>query len=993
MMAAKVAGTIHLKKATSTMDLDFFIVCSSLNSFLGSTGQVAYCSANAFLNAYAFMEEQNGDVGLSAIAWDSWKEVGMAARLTGTKQSPRAPQLPLRSEIQHYLFDWVADQEDGSKIYFKSLDPDRHWLIDEHRIMNFPTMPATGFLEILRSALSHLTGETRMELFDVYFLAPLVHSGDGTSELMVEISKKEKYYELSVKSIHKGDVHTHVAASAVINPTYEENGKAGTLSAIKKRLSELQTIEDDDSKRDNQTLRVGPRWKNLNGIQSAGDHGLAQINLPPRFSEDLRDYKLHPALLDTATSFMIGNFTGKGMFVPFSYKKITIYQDLTADFHSVARQKNSPERTGQSLEFDITLLSENGDQLVDIEGFTLVSVKAQPKEPGTKPPAVVLDHGITNKEGIDVFRRVLPARLPVVAISTRNIQAIQQKEEQARTAGSETETSVSGSRHQRPELSVAYTAPRTETETRLSEIWANFLGLEKVGIHDDFFELGVDSLQVITISSRIHREMDIKIPVSEFFNRTNVKGLAEFVADAAMDAAGHITHVEARESYPLSSAQKRLFIHQQLAPQSVAYNLPQVITFGGELDLERWQVAFDKLIQRHEILRTSFSLLDGEPVQTVLRQCRLKIACSDATQAGIGERVVEFIRPFNLGEAPLVRSHILHVDGKYYVWLFDIHHIASDATGIAILQQDLFALYDGEELEPLEIQYRDYAIWQHSLLESGALKVQEDYWNEALEGVEPGRSATLPYDFPRPAVMKYEGKDYAFVMDAELTGNFNKMGAEAGVTLFMNLLAVLYVMLYKYTGRTDMVVGSAIAGRSHADLEKLVGMFVNLLPIRFRLSPESSYLDVLEQIKEISLQAFANQDVQFESLVEALEIPVESYRNPLFDVCLNVQTYQQTQLDVDNINISEEGAREKGQASKFDLTLWANPVRERLIFNLEYSTELYKRETMEHFSRRLLDVIALVSERPDIEIQEIEIFTGIYDQQLTMPDDDADFDF
>ncbi|MCP5101763.1 MAG: non-ribosomal peptide synthetase, partial [bacterium] len=355
-----------------------------------------------------------------------------------------------------------------------------------------------------------------------------------------------------------------------------------------------------------------------------------------------------------------------------------------------------------------------------------------------------------------------------------------------------------------PEISIdsTITAPANHIEEELAAIWSELLQIEKekIGTDTGFFELGGHSLKATVLISRIHKALDVKIPLEEVFQRPTIKELAVFIKDAAVDRHVSIQVTGKEEYYVLSSAQKRLYILQQLNVNSTGYNMPYIFPLTGEIDRDRLEQTFKKLIQRHESLRTSFHMVENEPVQFVHESIEFEIE-----NLGINEKPPAFIRAFNLSLAPLLRVGLVEPSEGNPILLVDMHHIIADGASQEILQNEFMALYTGEELEPLRIQYKDYVRWQNSEAEKESIKEQETYWigefNEEIPVLD------LPVDSPRPAVQSFEGNMIRFTIAKEDEVRIRELAARSESTLFMVLLTMFNVLLSKLSSQEDIVVG------------------------------------------------------------------------------------------------------------------------------------------------------------------------------------------
>ncbi|MCP5052844.1 MAG: AMP-binding protein, partial [bacterium] len=525
-----------------------------------------------------------------------------------------------------------------------------------------------------------------------------------------------------------------------------------------------------------------------------------------------------------------------------------------------------------------------------------------------------------------------------------------------------------------------YTPPRDKIEEKLVTIWSEVLHIapESVGIDDNFFELGGHSLNGTLVISRIKKDLDVKIPLAEIFTATSIKKLADSVRDAEIDKYESIEPVEKRDYYPLSSAQKRLFFLETLAETRTGYNISNILWINGEFDLPCYDSTFRKLIGRHEALRTSFHQVGSRTFQKVHHEVPFKIEYISPRSGEESEKQYEplirdFIRPFDLSKAPLLRVGVVRQSPVRHLLMVDMHHIVSDGTSHELLMDDFASIFEGEELPPLRIQYKDFSLWQNRLFEGRRIKEQEAYWLEIFSPGTPIPRLNLPTDYQRPVVFNFKGDSHPFRLEGADAQRFRQLGTGRGVTLYINLLTALNVLLHKYTGQEDIIIGTGTMGRSHADLQRIIGIFINSLAMRNRPRSRKNYLELLWEIKNSSIHAFENQDFQLEELVNRLDLERDLSRNPLFDVVMVVQNFQRSQRRITGVTLEPYPAG--NDISKFDLTLYVYEGEEDIFFDLEYCTALFKEETILRISAHLLAVIRAVCENPRIDISQIDILS------------------
>ncbi|MCC2252766.1 condensation domain-containing protein, partial [Virgibacillus sp. AGTR] len=408
----------------------------------------------------------------------------------------------------------------------------------------------------------------------------------------------------------------------------------------------------------------------------------------------------------------------------------------------------------------------------------------------------------------------------------------------------------------------AYEAPQTTTQKKLVIIWQHVLGVDTIGIHDNFFDLGGHSLKATMVMGEIHKALEISVPLKEIFNRPTIQELSDYIeTEGLINPYEQIEPCEEKEYYQTSSAQKRMYTVQQLDQESTAYNMPAIFELEGEVNRERMEATFRQLIERHEVLRTSYKMVEGEIAQKIMSHLdfHLRVRTVDETDKTV--LVQNFIRPFSLEEAPLFRAEIMKSQGTNYL-LIDMHHIISDGVSMSILVQEFAKLYNGDKLDPLRIQYKDYAEWEQHYLQSGQMKKQARYWKEQFQDEVP--VLQLPYDFERPAFQRFEGDSISFTIDEATTKQLQELAKQEDVTMHMVLLSAFTIQLARYSGQEDIVVGVPIAGRPHADLQNIMGMFVNTLAMRHRPNKHKTFSEFLKEVKENSLQAYDNQNYQLE---------------------------------------------------------------------------------------------------------------------------------
>ncbi|WP_391204479.1 amino acid adenylation domain-containing protein [Psychrobacillus sp. L4] len=513
-----------------------------------------------------------------------------------------------------------------------------------------------------------------------------------------------------------------------------------------------------------------------------------------------------------------------------------------------------------------------------------------------------------------------------------------------------------------------YESPRNEVEEKLVEIWSETLGVKKIGINDNFFDLGGHSLNALTLISHIHKKLKREVQIKELFELPTIKSLSNFIENIRENEYSNIEKVGERETYEASSAQKRMFILQQYFIGSTAYNIPVFFELTGDVNKEKIERTFKALVARHEILRTYFANIEGRIVQIIdqFYDFKLNESISDKEIENI---INNFIRPFELDKASLFRVELIRNKDKFYL-LIDMHHIIIDGLSVTILMNEFKTLYEGGTLKPLKLQYKDFSAWQNNLLKNKEVGSQEEYWLNLFNDEIP--VLNLPYDYERPLLNTQDGAIVDFLIDENISAALKKLAKETGSTIHMVLMSAFNILLSKYSGQEDIIIGIPTAGRINVDLHNILGMFVNTLALRNKPKAEMKILDFLFEVKENSLKAYENQSYQFEVLVEKLNVDRDTNRNPLFDVMFNIIDKEST-IELENLTLKEFHFENK--TSKFDLTL--NVLEEDSIYKffIEYSPNLFKKETIEMMGNHFIRILYEIINKSQLKISEIDLLS------------------
>ena len=540
-----------------------------------------------------------------------------------------------------------------------------------------------------------------------------------------------------------------------------------------------------------------------------------------------------------------------------------------------------------------------------------------------------------------------------------------------------------------------YTSPRTETERMLCGIWSNVLKIEQVGIHDNFFEVGGHSLLATQLVSQMREVFGVEIALRTIFETPTVAGLAQQIETARATEkelqAPAILPVSRDGNLPLAFAQQRLWFLDQLETSSSLYNIATARRLKGRLNVSALVQSLNEIVRRHESLRTTFALLEEQPLQLISEAADFNLTVLDLSQLGESEANAEAQRhanaearqPFDLAQGPLFRARLLKLGAEEHVLLLTLHHIISDGWSIGILFRELAVLYNAfcaEEPAPLAeltVQYADYAAWQRHYLQGEVLERELEYWKEQLQGAPA--VLELPTDRPRPAAQSYAGAVEKISLPEELSEKLKELSQREGVTLFMTLLAAFQVLLSRYSGQQDVVVGTPIAGRTRAEEEALIGLFVNTLALRVDLSGGATFRQVLARVRETCLGAYAHQEIPFEKLVEELR-PERSLRHsPLFQVFFQLNTPRES---LTLSGVKSEPFKHQNETAKFDLTLVLNDTSDGLVGNLEYSTDLFDSSTATRIVNHLSTILSAAVAAPETPLHALPLLTQSEHQQL-----------
>jgi acyl carrier protein len=538
----------------------------------------------------------------------------------------------------------------------------------------------------------------------------------------------------------------------------------------------------------------------------------------------------------------------------------------------------------------------------------------------------------------------------------------------------------------RPELAEAWLAPRTPTEEVLVGIWTTVLGIERIGVHDNFFDLGGHSLMAVQVISRLRHVLQVEMPLYVLFDAPTVAGLALYI-EASRQAQQDVQVLPIvprprQGATPLSVVQEQLWHIAQLLPGLPLFHMPYAFRLTGALNVAALEQSFNEIIRRHEVLRTTFTTVDGSPVQTSASTWRLVLTVEDLRalpETAQEARAQELMRqvawqPFDLVHGPLLRVHLLHRGDQEHILLVTMHHIISDGWSIGVLAQELAVLYDAlshgdpSPLPALPIQYADFVHWQRQWQHSEARDAQLAYWQEQLR--DPLHVLELATDHPRTGALSLYTARQSLVFPETLSTALLQLSRRESSTLFMTLLAAFQVLLHSYTGQKDQRVATLVANRNRQEVEGLIGLFINTVLLRTDLSGDPAFREVLRRVRATTLAAYAHQDLPFEDLVQALEAERHLKRTSLCQVMLVLQNalLRPLQLPGLTLDVLETGQNILEPAltiTTFDIILVLHEKPSGLTCSCIYKTALFEAATIERMLEDFQHTLERVAAQPE----------------------------
>ena len=544
--------------------------------------------------------------------------------------------------------------------------------------------------------------------------------------------------------------------------------------------------------------------------------------------------------------------------------------------------------------------------------------------------------------------------------------------------------------------------PRNEVDEKLEKMFIKILNIDKVSIKDSFFDLGGDSLSAINLCVEIQSQFNTQLFVKDILEHPTIEEISDIISNNKdKTTVDKIEKVKKAEYYPVSNAQKRIYLASQtMGSDTVTYNIAGGVILDGKIDEKRLEESFKQLINRQESLRTSFELHGGDVVQRIHENVDFNIDVVDRQDTEIERELadeenrddLDFVKPFDLSKAPLIRAKLVKFANNKSVLLVDIHHIICDGTSLSIIIDEVCKFYNGESLPELSISYKDFAVYENNKFKNGKLKEAEEYWTNKFKGEIP--VLNMPTNYQRPVVQSFEGKKVYTKINKEKTEQIDKLAKKLGVTPYMIMLSCYYILLSKYTSQDDIVVGTPVVGRNNAETSNLVGMFVNTLALREKIDFNLSCKEFILATKNNLLEAYKYQTYPFNELVSKLNLKRDESRNPLFDTMFIYQSNIFRDIKFNGIKASYY--MPDFNISKFDLTVEAIPKNGEINLSFEYATKLFNKKFIEDLSDCYLNILNTILTNADVHLTEVqlltekkqnEILSKINDTELDVPED------
>jgi acyl transferase domain-containing protein len=989
VLSPKLQGAREVAALAESLGASHVLYFSSISAQMGASGQVDYTAANAFLDAFAAQADARSTATRhTALAFSIWREAGMAARLAaerGIAPPPFEDGLPQAHPLLRHRRD-----EGDTRVFGGVVGPQSDWVLDGHRLANGDALlPGTGLLDLIAWGLQALRGAfTPFRCEGLTIAAPLVFAGGEPRQIALRFTPTNAArYDVSLGSRGAGDDEAteHVALTLTLD---------AESAPLPLRLEQPRSPREP--RYAHPALRFGPEWDCLRSFE-VGD-GEAELRLEA--TRGLDGFRpLHPALLDMALGAAQAALAPPGVdaarLLPFRYGRIDVLAPLPARITSRQRARAADD----SLVLDIDVLDDTGQACVRVRDFELraarrLSAPARARRAST-PGSALLDvgfrDGFGSGEALDAIGTVLAHPLPsqvalarrpvdvLVADTRRAAHAVDAAHEAGGVIATPVPRRVGGT---------PFAPAETPVQARMVALWERLLDLSGIGVEDDFFALGGHSLLLTRALSRLKREDGIALPIDAAFEAPRIRAwsaLAEQAgAASSIDAtplpplrpAPRIAGADGCFRFPTTHSQRQLFYVQATAPDNTAYNIPFAFTLRGALDRDALAGAIGDVVAAHEALRTHFEIVDGHVLQVVdpfaapmHEQVDLSAMPEVERRSALAEvRELVARHVFDLGAAPPCLFLTVKLAPEEHVLLFCLHHVLVDHLAVLHIGRALEERYaqrrrgSAPAIPAPALQLPDYAVWQAATLDAKALAQRLPHWMETLAPCPTVLS--LPTDRPRPPRQDFSGAEHRLALSVATSARLRAFSQSAQQTPFVVMLAALARVMRELSGQSRLVIGCPFANRNAEELEPVVGLFMNLLPLGLHLPEGQTFDELLAQVRRQVTRTQAVQDTPFPAILQALGVPRDVSRNPLVQVWYTLQEAPMA-LRFDGLDVTSEALPNGG--AKLDLSFWFWDDGERVRGLVEYATALYDDATIGALVEKLETTLAASLESTPVD--------------------------
>lgn len=512
----------------------------------------------------------------------------------------------------------------------------------------------------------------------------------------------------------------------------------------------------------------------------------------------------------------------------------------------------------------------------------------------------------------------------------------------------------------------------SDMEIQIAEIWNEFLGYKKINVNSSFYEIGGDSVLALRVVNRINKKIERNLRITDLIKNQTISSLAEFLesnncSEQKSLLSSNIKKSDKKDYYSLSHAQKKLYYIEKYRQAGISQNMSSIILINSNLDKDKFETALEKIINRHESFRTSFKEINGEAVQVIHENVEFNIVYMESKEEELEELASKFVEPFNLLNAPLLRIAVVTINEEKYAIIIDMHHIISDGTSTGILLRELIQLYEGKELQEKDVDYKDFAEWQNTIIEKKYMEEQKEYWMSIIQGdIIKNR---LPVDNERNELSNFDGNRIYLNMNNDSVEKIRGFAAAKGITLYMVLLAAYNILIYSYSNRKNLIIGSSISSRTNSDMDSIIGMFANIVPTKNIVSEDEPFINLLQRVNTNCLEIYKNQDCPIEWVMEEMLGYQYLKDDYAFDTMFVLQNTEVPDVDTEGLKVKFKELY--NGCSKVDLLLEGFPNEDGIRFIFEYRTSLFKNETIKKLSKDYMTILDLVVDNPDIRTADI----------------------